>query len=130
MTKVGPRRTLPDGHPAVGKRVPVAGYIRSPDIDDPRVAEWEREIRRHAAERGYDLAEMVRDQGVSGTASWKPGLESIVRGLRSGTIVGVVCPSTDHLGRPPATYVQVISQIHDATAWIAFLEERDYKWLI
>ncbi len=53
---------------------PVVGDVRSARLGDPQLDEWEAQIRQYAAEMGYNLTAVLRDEGVSAVVVWKPKL--------------------------------------------------------
>lgn len=103
------------------KGSPVVGYVRSAKLGDPRLIEWEAEIHKYATEHGYNLVEIVRDEGVSGVAAWMPGIELVIRSLENGTRVGVITPSIHHLGVSSSRRARLVRRIKRSGAWIEVL---------
>jgi len=104
------------------KGSPVVGYIRSARRGDPQLDEWEAQIRAYCAERGYNLVEVVRDEGVSAVASWRPGLEKIIQGAERRGWVGVIVPARRHFGRNDATIRMSIGRLNGAGTWVRILD--------
>jgi hypothetical protein len=48
---------------------PVAGYVRSPRLNDPELDVLEAQIRKYALEYGYNLAKVFREEGISSMAA-------------------------------------------------------------
>jgi hypothetical protein len=97
---------------------PVVAYVRSPRIDDPALDVLEAEIRERAVRQGYNLVRIVRDEGVSGIAAWKPGLEQVIHGMERGKYVGVVLPSLRHLGLGRSAVNRIVDRIRRTGGWI------------
>jgi DNA invertase Pin-like site-specific DNA recombinase len=97
---------------------PVVGYIRSAKLGDSQLDVWEAEIRAYCAERGYNLVEVIRDDGVSGVAAWKPGLERLIRDVEDGRLVGVLIPGYAHLESTQNAQKRIIKRMEQAGAWV------------
>lgn len=76
----------------------VIGYIRSPKRGDPKLDEWETQMRNYAEEHGYDLVEVLREDGISGVSTYRPALEQLLHSLENGDYVGVLVPYLAHFG--------------------------------
>jgi DNA invertase Pin-like site-specific DNA recombinase len=96
----------------------VVGYVRSAKVGDPQLDIWEAEIRGYCAARGYNLVEVVRDDGVSGVAVWKPGLERLIRDIESGGLVGVLIPGYSHLESTQSAQRRIMKRMKEAGAWV------------
>jgi len=101
---------------------PVVGYIRSAKLGDPQLDEWEGQIRHYASERGYNLVEVVRDEGVSAVTVWKPELERLISKFTTAGYAGVITPHRSSLAQSPSAVTRTISRIVAAGAWIEFLD--------
>lgn len=110
---------LTDRQPYRGS--PVAGYMRSAKWNDPRMAKWEAGIRTYAAERGYNLTALVREEGVSGVAIWKPKLQQLIADTLDRKYIGIIAPSVQHLHIRASNSARIIAQISVTDAWISFL---------
>lgn len=97
---------------------PVVGYVRSAEHDDPRLDQWEAGLRRYAAENGYNLVEVVRDEGVSAVAVWKPGLERVLRDVGRGSYAGILVPSSRTLGQTPTAVRRTRQRVEHDGAWL------------
>jgi hypothetical protein len=76
----------------------VVGYIRSHKCGDPKLDEWEAEIRSYADEHGYSLVVVLREEGVSGVSACRPVLEKLLHYLENGDYAGVIIPYLAHFG--------------------------------
>lgn len=102
------------------KTSPVVGYVRSAMLNDPRLDEWEAQIRTYAAERGYNLVRVYREEATSGTRNVKPILQQILDSVHVGRYVGLITPSLAHLSSTPSAAARIVHQINH-NAWIQFL---------
>jgi hypothetical protein len=97
----------------------VAGYIRSPKRGDPLLDDWETQIRMYATAWGYNLAEVIRDDGISAVAAWKPGLASILR----SNYAGVITPSLHQLGVNEGSIQRILRYMYSRGIWIVTLDQ-------
>jgi DNA invertase Pin-like site-specific DNA recombinase len=103
------------------KTSPVVGYIRSAQINDPRLDEWEAEIRAYASERGYYLVKVARESGTSGVASYRPVLNEILNDLTSGEYIGLIVLNRQHLSSNRTTQERLRGKIDYIGAWIEYI---------
>jgi hypothetical protein len=96
---------------------PVAGYVRSPRLNDPELDVLEAQIRRYALEYGYNLAKVFREEGISSVAAWRPELEKLVRGLERREWVGVIVPDEGHWSSKTAVAGRISGRIQ-LLGWI------------
>jgi hypothetical protein len=59
---------------------------------------------------------VVRDEGVSGVAAWKPGLERAVQQAQAGQIVGVILINNNHLASGESAVARLLGRLRSA-AW-------------
>lgn len=104
--------------PTERRRSPVVGYVRSVQLGDPRLGEWEEQLRRYAAENGLNLVEVVRDEGVSGVAVWKPGLESVIARMEKGAVSGLIILDRLHIAGSRAEEKRLADRVAAASCWI------------
>lgn len=104
---------------------PVVGYVRSVHPDDAKLDEYAASIRTYAEQHGLRLVEIVRDEGTSAVAAWRPIFDRLVDDLDSGRYAGVIIPSLDQLGRPRNAALRALGRLRATSAWVAFLDSRD-----
>lgn len=71
----------------------------------------ERDLRRHCEQHGYELVEVIRDEGESGTLKHRPGLLRMIERAKSGAADVVVYPKIDRLGRDALIILQTLEFI-------------------
>lgn len=101
---------------------PVVGYVRSARTNDPRLYDWEVQIRAYAAECGYYLTVIIRDEGVSGVAPVREGLNELIRQVNDSPIVGVITPSPTHFAASATSAKRIYERITLAGSWVHFIE--------
>jgi len=103
------------------KTSPVVGYIRSARFGDPKLDEWDVQVRAYAAKRGYNLAAVFREEGVSAVAAHRPVLAQLFDDLQATRYVGLIVPTRAHLGDTNAMINRALSRI-SSSAWIEFID--------
>lgn len=90
-------------------------YVRV-STDGQSVANQERELLRVAEAKGYDVVEIYRDRGVSGTKdrSQRPGLRRAVDDATRGRFGVLMVWSVDRLGRSLRDLVETLQELHGA----------------
>ncbi len=68
-----------------------------------------RELREHAAKRGYRVLMEVTDEGYEGDSLWRPGIEQIRQKVRQGGIDLVLATERDRIARKRG-YVFVLEE--------------------
>jgi len=102
---------------------PVAGYVRSPRLNDPEVDVLEERIRQYAKEHGYNLVKVFREEGISSVAAWRPELEKLIRGLERHEWVGVIVPDEGHWASRPTARKRIRDRVNASEGWILHLPE-------
>jgi hypothetical protein len=106
------------GQPPHGYGSPVVGYVRSPRLQDPELDELEVHLRLYAQEHGYNLVAVLREEGISSIAAWRPELERLLRGLERREWVGVLIPSEAHLSHLSSVARRLARRIAAAGGWL------------
>jgi len=99
----------------------VLGYVRSARRNNPQLDEWEAEIRAYAAERGYNLLVVLREEGVSAVSAHRPIMRYAVAELATNHGVGLIMPSPDHLGIPRIAKILTRQIVQCTNSWIEYL---------
>jgi hypothetical protein len=99
------------------KTSPIVGYVRSARKSDPQLDQLDAQIRRYASERGYNLAAVFREEGVSGVAVHRPVLDTLLLKLDTCHYAGVVVPTLCHLSAQRTLLTRTIARIHE-NAWL------------
>ena len=79
------------------------GYVRvSTDMqvrDGVSLEQQESSVRQFAAARGFDLVDVLRDEGMSGMKGDRPGFVSVLDAVSKRQVDAVVCYSLSRFGR-------------------------------
>jgi hypothetical protein len=102
---------------------PVIGYVRSAVQGDALLDEFVEQIQRYAVDNGLHLADVVRDEGTSAVAAWRPMFDRLVSDLGRSRYAGVIIPSLNQLGRPRAAALRNLARLRATSAWVAFLDD-------
>lgn len=84
-------------------------------------------IRQLAMQRGYELVGEYQDEGISGKAERRPGLDQLLTDARRGKFSVVIVHSIDRLGRSTKHLLNLIDELrHYKVALISIRESLDF----
>ncbi len=72
--------------------------------------------------RGWDLAETVRDEGISGSTLERPGLRHALERIAGGDVDGLVVAKLDRLTRSMRDFCELVDWVEAAGAQLVMLE--------
>jgi DNA invertase Pin-like site-specific DNA recombinase len=92
-------------HVALNPRTPAAAYLRrSTDRQEQSIPDQRNEIRRWAAEHGYDIIREYIDDAVSGTSADKrPAFQQMIADAQHGLFKAVIVWNSDRFSRGDVT---------------------------
>ncbi len=82
----------------------------------------ELELRRTFELRGWDLLELVRDEGISGSTLERPGLQRALRAIATGEADGLVVTKLDRLTRSVVDFGDLLEWFDAAGATLVALD--------
>jgi DNA invertase Pin-like site-specific DNA recombinase len=82
----------------------------------------EAAIREGCTQRGWVLAELLRDEGESGKSLDRPALRQALEGIASGAASGLVVAKLDRLSRSVADFAALLSWFTEADATLVALD--------
>lgn len=82
----------------------------------------ELELRRTFEFRGWELHELVRDEGVSGATMERPGLQRALRAIAKGDADGLVVTKLDRLTRSVVDFGELLEWLAEARAALVALD--------
>jgi len=104
-----------------------AGYIR---VSQERAARngygldvQDRDIRKHADYKGWNLGEVYREEGVSGYKRERPALDRLLADAKAGHFSVVIFPSIDRAGRSVKDVIEIDAMLRSGGVEIVFLRE-------
>jgi hypothetical protein len=107
---------------------PVVGYVRSARLNDPELDLLEARIRQYAAEHGYNLVKVFREEGISSVAAWRPELEKLIRGLERREWVGAIVLDATHWSSRPTVARRIQERVEQTGFWSVTVDHiNNYK---
>jgi site-specific DNA recombinase len=87
----------------------------------------EAKVRAYAAAMGYQLAEVIVDDGYSGASLDRPGLACLLNMLEAGDVAGVIVSKLDRLSRSLRNLLNIYGDYFEetGTALISVAEQFD-----
>ena len=82
----------------------------------------EATLRRAFEYRGWELAELVREEGVSGSTLNRPGLRGALEQIVAGDVDGLVVAKLDRLTRSMRDFCEIVDWFVEADATLVMLE--------
>jgi DNA invertase Pin-like site-specific DNA recombinase len=79
-------------------------------------------LRRALDYRGWELAEIVRDEGISGSTLNRPGLYRALERIAAGEVDGLVVSKLDRLTRSMRDFCEIVDWFEEAGATLVMLE--------
>ena len=71
------------------------------------------ELRQFAAQRGFEIAEVYTDHGISGTKVRRPALDQLLRDAHRRKFDAVLVWSCDRLARSTKHFLQVLDELNE-----------------
>jgi len=104
-----------------------AGYVRVSQERAVRngysLAAQEQDIRRFAEYKGWRLAGIYREEGVSGYRKDRPALDRLLADAKAGHLDVAIFPSIDRAGRSVKDLIDLDRTLHDHGVATVFLRE-------
>jgi DNA invertase Pin-like site-specific DNA recombinase len=97
-------------------------YLRVSTVDQHPETQG-LELRRFAAERGYQIVQEYVDHGVSGTKVRRPALDQLLKDAHRRGFDAVIVWSCDRLARSTKHFLQVLDELNELG--IQFLSQRE-----
>ena len=118
------------GHPypgAVKDRLQrVLGYVRVSTVEQVEsglgLAAQASAIRSECERRGWDLIEVVADEGESGKSLHRPGLQSVLQRIADGEADGLVAAKLDRISRSVGDFSAILEWFTVAGAALVALD--------
>lgn len=82
----------------------------------------EATLRRAFEYRGWDLAELVSDEGITGSTLNRPGLRHALERIVGGDVDGLVVSKLDRLTRSMRDFCEIVDWFEEAGAPLVMLE--------
>jgi DNA invertase Pin-like site-specific DNA recombinase len=82
----------------------------------------ESTLRRAFEYRGWELADVVREEGISGSTLDRPGLRGALERIAAGDVDGLVVAKLDRLTRSMRDFCEIVDWFEEACAPLVMLE--------
>lgn len=81
------------------------------------------DLRKLAAQRGFEVVREYTDRGISGSKAKRPGLDSMLADARRGEFSVVLVAAFDRIARSTKNFLEVIDELHELG--IEFISARE-----
>jgi DNA invertase Pin-like site-specific DNA recombinase len=110
----------------VGRTPRVLGYARCSTAEQQAsglgLAAQETAIRAECDRRGWDLIEVVKDEGESGKSLARPGLQGALRRIAARDVDGLVASKLDRISRSVADFADLLEWFNGAGATLLAID--------
>ena len=100
----------------------VAIYTRVSTIDQ-HVENQLLDLRKLAAQRGFEVVREYCDQGISGSKARRPGLDSMLADARRGEFSVLLVAAFDRIARSTKNFLEIVDELHELG--IEFISARE-----
>jgi DNA invertase Pin-like site-specific DNA recombinase len=100
----------------------VAIYARTSTSDQHLNAQL-YDLRKLAAQRGFEITREYCDQGISGSKARRPGLDSMMNDARRGEFSVVLVAAFDRIARSTRNFLEIVDELQALE--IAFFSARE-----
>ena len=100
----------------------VALYARVSTADQ-HVENQFLDLRKLAAQRGFEVVREYCDQGISGSKARRPGLDSMMADARRGEFSVLMVAAFDRIARSTKNFLEIVDELHELG--IEFISARE-----
>ncbi len=99
-----------------------ASYVRvsTPDQHDETQL---YDLRKLAAQRGFEVSREYCDRGVSGSKAKRPGLDTMMADARRGEFSVLLVAAFDRVARSTKNFLEIVDELHDLQ--VEFISARE-----
>lgn len=102
------------------KRVALYARVSTPD---QHVENQLLDLRKLAAQRGFEVSREYCDRGVSGSKSRRPGLDAMMADARRGEFSVLMVAAFDRIARSTKNFLEIVDELHELG--IEFISARE-----
>lgn len=81
------------------------------------------DLRKLAAQRGFEVVREYCDRGISGSKAKRPGLDAMMNGARRGEFSVVLVSAFDRLARSTKNFLEIVDELNSLS--IEFVSARE-----
>lgn len=100
----------------------VALYVRV-STPDQHLETQLYDLRKLAAQRGFEVAREYTDRGISGSKAKRPGLDAMMQDSRRGEFSVVLVAAFDRIARSTKNFLEVIDELNSLS--VEFVSARE-----
>jgi len=71
------------------------------------------DLRKLAAQRGFEINREYCDRGISGSKAKRPGLDSMMADARRGEFSVILVAAFDRIARSTKNFLEIVDELHD-----------------
>jgi DNA invertase Pin-like site-specific DNA recombinase len=102
------------------KRVALYARVSTPD---QHVENQFLDLRKLAAQKGFEVSREYCDRGVSGSKARRPGLDSMLADARRGEFSVLMVAAFDRIARSTKNFLEIVDELHELG--IEFISARE-----
>ena len=102
------------------KRAALYARVSTPD---QHVENQLLDLRKLAAQRGFEVSREYCDRGVSGSKSRRPGLDAMMADARRGEFSVLMVAAFDRIARSTKNFLEIVDELHELG--IEFISARE-----
>jgi DNA invertase Pin-like site-specific DNA recombinase len=102
------------------KRAALYARVSTPD---QHVETQLYDLRKLAAQRGFEVSREYCDRGISGSKARRPGLDAMMADARRGEFSVVLVAAFDRIARSTKNFLEIVDELHDLC--IEFVSARE-----
>jgi len=81
------------------------------------------DLRKLAAQRGFEVVQEYCDRGISGSKARRPGLDAMLADARRGEFSVLLCAAFDRIARSTKNFLEIVDELHEIG--IEFISARE-----
>ena len=97
-------------------------YVRV-STPDQHVETQLYDLRKLAAQRGFEVSREYCDRGISGSKARRPGLDAMMGDARRGQFTVLLVAAFDRVARSTKNFLEIVDELHDLE--IEFISARE-----
>jgi DNA invertase Pin-like site-specific DNA recombinase len=90
---------------------------------DQHLANQILDLRKMAAQRGFEVVREYTDKGVSGSKAKRPGLDAMLADARRGEFSVLLVSAFDRIARSTKNFLEIVDELHELR--IEFISARE-----
>lgn len=102
------------------KRAAIYARVSTPD---QHLENQILDLRKLAAQRGFEVVHEYCDKGISGSKAKRPGLESMLADARRGEFSVLLVAAFDRIARSTKNFLEIVDELHELG--IEFISARE-----